>query len=1152
MSFIHLRLHSQYSIVDSIVDVDGLCEFLLAHQMPAVALTDECNLYAAVKFYKKALALGIKPIFGADLWILDGNEPSRLTVLCQDDQGLSHLMFLISKAYLKAERRNGVPLIPIEWLTPENLQGLIALSGGVAGRIGQALLKDESGLELLVEKYQRLFPNNRFYLEISRLGHANEKRYGQKIVPLAGALNLPLVATGLVCFLKKEDFDAHEVRVAVGLGEVLDGSRKTSNYLDTQYLQSPLEMQALFEDLPEALLNTVEIAKRCNAKLSLGKVFLPDFPVPEGQTMGEYLRALSIEGLRERLIHAKDFLNQALDEQAYLARLEIELDVIIKMGFSGYFLIVADFIQWAKKQDIPVGPGRGSGAGSIVAYALKITDIDPIPYDLLFERFLNPERVSMPDFDVDFCMEGRDLVIDYVAQKYGRESVSQIITFGSMAAKAALRDVGRVMGLGYGFVDKIAKLVPNELGITLQDALKDPAFKEKYETDDEVRPLVDMALKLEGTVRNVGKHAGGVVIAPSELSNFSPVYCEEGSEQIVSQFDKDDVEAIGLVKFDFLGLRNLTIIKMAIKTINNLRKVEGKPPLVIENIPLNDALSFSLLKRCHTTAVFQLESRGMKDLIRRLQPDSFEEIIALVALFRPGPLQSGMVDDFIERKHGRSPVIYDHPDLKDILHTTYGIILYQEQVMKIAQVLANYTLGGADLLRRAMGKKKPEEMAQQREIFLKGASERSIAPELAGKIFDLMEKFAGYGFNKSHSAAYALVSYQTAYLKAHYPAEFMAAVLSSDMDNTDKVVAFIEDCELLGLPVLPPDIHQSELQFTVQPGEKKAIRFGLGAVKGVGSAALESIFDERSKRPFKDLFDFCDRVNLRKVNRRVIEALIHSGAMDALGPSREGMLLTLDLALMSADQNSRNLEKGQSDIFGNSVGEAGGAQEIPALKFSIPAVINLSQRLLLEKQVLGFFLSGHPMRLQSAELAKMGVRPLNSLVTTAKGKVARVGGLLVDKRQIKTKQGKIMMILSIEDGDLRRDVTVFSEVLERYKEKLIDNALLIIEGEVSPDDFSQGLRVVAKDIYTFSEARARYARALKIKLHANQVKSGVVTTIKQLLEPHRGGQSSLVIEYENDQAKTTLRTQDWTLQLKAPVIEDLSKLLGEEGMELIY
>jgi DNA polymerase-3 subunit alpha len=1150
-AFVHLRVHSQYSIVDSIVDIDSLIDRVRLFEMPAVALSDEANLYAAVKFYKKALSCGVKPIFGADLRIVEGKSFARLTVLCHSDLGLSNLMRLLSRAYREADREEGIPLIPFEWLTQASLEGLIGLSGGIEGRIGQALLREESHVETLIQAYQGLFSTDHFYIEISRLGHPAESRYIQTVIPLAEKYGLPLVATSPVCFLNQEDFDAHEVRVAVGKGEVLDGSKKTSNYLNSQYLKSPLEMETLFSDLPSALENTVEIAKRCNLHLSLGRVCLPDFPVPTGSSVSGYIRFCAEKGLSERLDEGRKW-GKSFDEEAYRARLDTELDVIIKMGFSGYFLIVADFIQWAKAEDIPVGPGRGSGAGSIVAYALKITDIDPIPYDLLFERFLNPERVSMPDFDVDFCMDGRDKVIEYVAQKYGRNSVSQIITFGSMAAKAAIRDVGRVMGLSYGFVDKIAKLVPNELGITLQDALKDEVFKQKYDTDEEARPLIDMALRLEGTIRNVGKHAGGVVIAPSELSDFCPVYCEEGSTQIVSQFDKDDVESIGLVKFDFLGLRNLTIIKMAMDLVNASRRDSGESPLSIEHIPLDDPSTFQLLKRCQTTAIFQLESRGMKDLIRRLQPDSFEEIIALVALFRPGPLQSGMVDDFIERKHGRSPVVYDHPDLKEILQTTYGIILYQEQVMKIAQVLANYTLGGADLLRRAMGKKKPEEMAKQREIFVEGALARGVSADLSGKIFDLMEKFAGYGFNKSHSAAYALVSYQTAYLKAHYPAEFMAAVLSSDMDNTDKVVTFIEDCRGLGLEVLAPDIQLSEFQFTVEApslgsvASKGGIRFGLGAVKGVGAAALESIVEERKKRPFTSLFDFCARVNLRKANRRVLEALIHSGAMDALGPSRESMLLTLDSAMLSADQDSRNLEKGQADIFGAS------QVELPSLPFITPKRVNISERLFHEKQVLGFFLSGHPLSLYGPELLKMGVRSLNGLTPTPKGRTAKCAGLLVDKRQLKTKQGKSMAILSIEDGDTRREVMVFSEVLDRYRDKLIENTLVVIEGEISPDDFSKGLRIVAKDIYSFFEARARYARAMKINLHVDQVKAGMVGSVKALLEPHRGGQSMLLIEYESGEAKTLLRTQDWSLQLKAGLLEDLVKLLGEKGVELVY
>ena len=1144
LPFVHLRLHSQYSIVDSIIELSALFETLVAEKMSAVALTDECNLYAAVKFYKAALASGIKPIFGADFRIVDGKTPTRLTLLCRTDQGWSNLMVLISRAYLEAERLDGIPLIPVEWLNAQCLKGLIGLSGGLEGRIAQALLKEESGIQALIEQYQAYFEPDSFYLEISRLGYPEEARYVEKVLGWAEAMNLPLIATASVCFLKQADFDAHEVRVAIGKGEVLDGGRCSSKYRETQYLQSAAEMSVLFQDLPEALLNTVEIAKRCNVSLSLGKVFLPNFPVPEGQSIGDYLRFSAQKGLLERLSHGKS-LARVFNETAYEVRLDIELKVIIEMGFSGYFLIVADFIQWAKNHEIPVAPGRGSGAGSLVAYALNITDIDPIPYDLLFERFLNPERVSMPDFDVDFCMDGRDRVIEYVAERYGRESVSQIITFGSMAAKAVIRDVGRVMGLPYSFVDKIAKLVPHELGITLTEALKDPLLKEKYERDEEVRSLIDMALRLEGTVRNVGKHAAGVVIAPSRLSDFCPVYCEESSKQMLSQFDKDDVESIGLVKFDFLGLRNLTIIKMAVDRVNEYRVKAGEALFSIENIPLDDSLSFALLRRCQTTAIFQLESRGMKDLIRQLQPDSFEEIIALVALFRPGPLQSGMVEDFIERKHGRAPVVYDHPDLKDILQTTYGIILYQEQVMKIAQVLGNYTLGAAALLSRSMGKKKAGGMANQREIFLKGAAEREISPDLAGKIFDLMEKFAGYGFNKSHSVAYAMVSYQTAYLKAHYPAEFMAAVLSSDMDNTDKTVVFIEDCKALGLEILPPDIHLSAFQFTVETN-RKGIRWGLGAVKGVGQAALESIFEERAKRKFESLFDFCARVNLRKANRRALEALIYSGAMDGLGPHRETLLLSLELAMMSADQGSRNLEKGQGDMFD-------AAQVVlPALQWIEPKSINFSERFFAEKQVLGFFLSGHPLSVYQEELSRMGVRRLGDLSPTSKGRITKLAGLLVDKRALTTKQGKRMMILSLEDGETRRDVMLFSEVLDHYQEKLLENTLLVIEGEITPDDFSKGLKIVAKALHPFGEAKAHYAKALKIKLHANQIKQGTVASLKTLLEPHRGGPSLLLIEYENADAKTLLRTQDWSLQLKDRVLEDLIDLLGESGVELLY
>ncbi|HKE46707.1 MAG TPA: DNA polymerase III subunit alpha, partial [Rhodanobacteraceae bacterium] len=784
--FIHLHVHSEYSLTDSTIRVGDLVDACVREGMPAVALTDQSNLFALVKFYKAAEAAGIKPIAGCDLWIAERDErapPQRLTVLCQNRAGYLNLSRLLSRAY--ATHRHGEnALVHIDWLG-EASEGLIVLAGRESD-IGRLLIggRDDAA-RVRAEWLRERFPD-RLYLEATRTHKATEEAFLDGALALGATLDLPLVASNDVRFLHRDDFEAHEARVCIHAGRVLADPKRPRDYTAEQYLKSPEQMAALFKDLPELALNSVELAKRCNLELSFGKYFLPAFPVPSDHTLASFIRDNARAGLADRLSKHPPAAGFARED--YEKRLEIELDVIVQMGFPGYFLIVADFINWAKQHDIPVGPGRGSGAGSLVAYALGITDLDPLQFDLLFERFLNPERVSMPDFDVDFCMEGRDRVIRYVAEKYGRERVSQIITYGTMAAKAVVRDVGRVLGMSYGYVDRIAKLVPFELGITLDDALtKEPELKRLYESEEEIRNLIDLARSLEGLTRNAGMHAGGVVIAPSVLTDFAPLYCEEGSTSVVTQFDKDDVEAAGLVKFDFLGLRTLTIIDWAVASINRIRASQGEPPLDINAIPMDDAPTYALLKACRTTAVFQLESRGMKDLIRRLQPDCFEDIVALVALFRPGPLQSGMVDDFINRKHGRieGPIDYLHPDLKPTLLATYGVILYQEQVMQIAQVLAGYTLGGADLLRRAMGKKKPEEMAKQRSIFIDGAVARGVRQQQAAEIFDLMEKFAGYGFNKSHSAAYALLSYQTAYLKAHYPAAFMAAVLSADMDHTD-------------------------------------------------------------------------------------------------------------------------------------------------------------------------------------------------------------------------------------------------------------------------------------------------------------------------------------------------------------------------------
>ncbi|MEH6458211.1 MAG: DNA polymerase III subunit alpha, partial [Cocleimonas sp.] len=889
MSFVHLRLHTEYSLVDSTIRIKQLMPAVEAGGMPAVAMTDQNNLFGMVKFYRAARAAGIKPIFGVDVLLVDEDDDDltyHIILLCQNDAGYKNVTKLISRAYMEGQKL-GVPRVQRSWIH-EYSDGVIMLSGGRDGDVGHALLAGNKALaQTRLSEWLSVFPE-RYYLELQRTGRPGEDEYLHAAVALADANKIPVVATNDSRFITKEDFEAHEARVCINSGYTLGDNTRPKIYSEQQYLRTAAEMHELFSDIPEAIQNTIEIAKRCNVTLTLGKNYLPAFPIPEGMTEAEFFAEESVKGLELRYqdIFDESILNNpevfAEKRIAYDERLQIELDVINGMGFPGYFLIVADFIQWSKDNDIPVGPGRGSGAGSLVAYALKITDIDPLLYDLLFERFLNPERVSMPDFDIDFCMDKRELVIDYVARTYGRDKVSQIITYGSMAAKAVVRDCGRILSHPYGFVDRIAKLIPFEIKMTLTKAMQqEPDLKELYEVDDEVRGLMDLALKLEGLTKNAGKHAGGVLISPSTLVDFTPLYCEEGGS-IVSQFDKDDVEAVGLVKFDFLGLRNLTIIDWAVKSINVLRETQGKDAIRIEDIPLDDKKSFDLLRAAKTTAVFQLESHGMKELIKRLQPDVFEDIISLVALYRPGPLQSGMVDEFVNRKNGLTKVTYQHPDLEPLLNTTYGVIVYQEQVMQIAQVLAGYSLGGADMLRRAMGKKKPEEMAKQRSIFMEGSIKNNVEEQTATDIFDLMETFAEYGFNKSHSAAYALVSYQTIWLKAHYPAAFMAAVLSADMDTTEKVVTFVDDCRQLNLEVVPPDINRSSYRF-ISENEGNVI-FGLGAIKGAGESAIGEIIEERDKNgPFKSMAEMCQRVKSRKISKRILETLIRGGAFDKLG-----------------------------------------------------------------------------------------------------------------------------------------------------------------------------------------------------------------------------------------------------------------------------
>jgi len=1148
-NFVHLHLHTEFSLVDGLVRIKPLMQAVSKSNMPAVALTDQSNLFAMVKFYRAALAAGIKPIIGVEILIHPESEripPSRIVLLCQNHEGYLNVNRLITRSYLEGQHR-GIPMIEKEWLAGST-NGLIALSAGRGGDIGQALLAEDTELaSKLADGWAELFPD-RFYLELQRTGREHEERYVHAAMALATAKNIPVVASNDVRFIDANDFDAHEARVCIHDGHALNDSRRPHSYSNQQYLRSPEEMCELFSDIPEAIENSVLIAKRCNIELQLGTYFLPDFPVPEGLDINQFLIQESEAGLEKRIAQLGpiDGKFDADKRQIYFDRLKVELDVIISMEFPGYFLIVADFIKWAKNNDVPVGPGRGSGAGSIVAYALFITDLDPIKYELLFERFLNPERISMPDFDVDFCMDGRDKVIDYVARTYGRNKVSQIITYGTMAAKAVIRDAGRALGQPYGFVDPIAKLIPFEIGITLTKALdQEEELRRRYEQDEDVHSLIELALSLEGITKNAGKHAGGVVISPTDLTDFLPLYCEQGSESIVSQLDKDDVESIGLVKFDFLGLRTLTIIDWAVKTVNRDRERAGEPLLVLDQLTTDDPETFALLKRCETTAVFQLESRGMKELIKKLQPDNFEEIIALVALFRPGPLESGMVDDFINRKHG-AKVEYPFAELEEVLGPTYGVIVYQEQVMQISQIIGNYSLGGADLLRRAMGKKKPEEMAKQRSIFMSGASELGFDEKKAGDLFDLMEKFAGYGFNKSHSAAYALVSYQTAWLKAHYPAAFMAAVLSSDMDNTDKVVTLIDECRTMKLKVLPPNVNTCDYMF--KSNGDSEIFYGLGAIKGAGEGALESVIQERSENGlFSDVFDFCRRIDARKLNRRVLEALIRAGALDGLGANRATLMASLGLALQSAEQYLKDKARGQDDMFG------GTAEEVQAISVEEQEDWSEKHRLEAEKETLGLYLTGHPIAQYEKELSRFVSTRLADVQPSRNKQEQTVAGLVVALQTRNTKSGGRIGFMTLDDRSGRLEVAAFTDVFAQFQDLIGKDKLLVIKGPVAEDDYSGGLRMRATQIYDIDQARENYARQLLIQLPADKAGNGFIDSLEQVLTPYKNGQCPICLDYQRPDASTRLLLgEEWRIRPTDELLYNLRKLLGDGQVKLLY
>ncbi|WP_136247341.1 DNA polymerase III subunit alpha [Halomonas borealis] len=1164
--FVHLRVHSEFSLVDGLVRLKPLIKAAGNQGVPAVTLTDEANLFALVKFYGGAQGAGLKPIIGGDFWLAnphDAAHPYRLTLLAMNDVGYRNLTELISRGWVEGQR-DGHALLERRWVL-EQSEGLIALSGGREGDVGRHLLTDHHAeARALLEEWQAAFPG-RYYLELTRTGRALEEECVHLSVELAVATGTPVVATNDVRFLEREDFWAHETRVSIGEGKALDDKRRERRYTEEQYFKSPEEMSELFSDIPEALENSVMIAARCNVEVRLGEIFLPEYGIPEGMTQEEFFRKISHDGLTERLgflypaaRYPRDGAEYAEIDARYRERLDFELNIILEMGFPGYFLIVMDFIQWAKDNDVPVGPGRGSGAGSLVAYAQKITDLDPLEYDLLFERFLNPERVSMPDFDVDFCMEKRDRVIDYVAERYGRDAVSQIVTFGTMAAKAVVRDVARAQGKPYSLGDKLSKLIPFEVGMTLGKAIEEePALKEYLDDDDEAREIWDMALKLEGITRGTGKHAGGVVIAPTKLTDFSPLICDEDGSGLRVQYDKNDIEDAGLVKFDFLGLRTLTIIDWALEMVDKVRATEGQGSLDIDAIPLDDRPTFEMLKKAETTAVFQLESRGMKELIKRLLPDSLEDMIALVALFRPGPLQSGMVDDFINRKHGRAEVSYPHPDyqhelLKPVLEPTYGIILYQEQVMQIAQVMAGYSLGQADMLRRAMGKKKPEEMAKQRAGFLEGCEANGIEATLAGNIFDLVEKFAGYGFNKSHSAAYGLVSYQTAWLKAHYPGPFMAAVMSTEMDNLDKVVPLIEECRHLGLTVTPPDVNVGGYKFTVD--DQARVVYGLGAIRGVGEGPIGAIVEAREQDgAFRDLFDFCKRVDPKRMNKRTLEALIRSGALDNLGPSRAVMAASLEAALKAAAQNQTNQNLGMIDMFGEAfvASDEADAADVYADYRRVRDWTD-KERLSGEKETLGLYLTGHPIDEYEKELERFVSTRIGDLKPSREPQ--RVAGLVVGMRTMKSKRGDTMAFVTLDDRTGRIEASLFGELFDAVRGRLDTDQVLIVEGEVQSDEYSGGLRLRGKEITPMVDARTRYGQAVELALDGERVNGRLVDHLRDSLTPYRNGDGLPVrLRYRHPLASAWLElAEEWRVTPSDELLIALREVEGQDGVRLRY
>ena len=1146
LDFVHLHVHSEYSLVDGIIRVNELVDHSVSLGYHSVALTDLTNLFGLIEFYRTARKKGIKPIVGSEINIAKDKDSiaAPLVLLAMNKQGYINLTKLVSKAYVEGQV-NGNPIVLFSWLE-EYADGLMALSGGMEGHIGNSILAGNEQLsESRIEFFKKIFKDN-FFIEIQRTGKVNEKEYNDSVLKIASRKEIPVVATNNVRFLNAvdpdispSDFEAHEARVCIQRGDILDDPRRPKNYTEEQFFRSKEEMIELFSDIPEALTNTVRIAEKCNIDLELGKFYLPDFEVPDEFSREDFLRKISKEGLLNRIQDIKNSTDSySLEESTYIERLNYELDMICKLDFAGYFLIVADFVNWAQKNDIPVGPGRGSGAGSIVAYALGITAIDPIRYDLLFERFLNPERVSNPDFDIDFCIEGRDKVLEYVTNKYGKDSVAQISTRGTMAARAVLRDVVRVLGKPYGFGDRLAKAIPDVLGISLEEAYQEKQFKETIEESDESKEVFDMALKLEGLSRSVGTHAAGVVIAPTALTDFTPLFLDSDKGTVASQFDMSDVESAGLVKFDFLGLKTLTIIDQSVRRINE-KAANKENEINIEDLSLKDEATFKLLQRGETTGIFQLESRGMRDYLKQLVPNDFEDIVSMNALYRPGALGMNMVDSYINRKHGKEEVTYGHDAVKKILGTTYGVIVYQEQVMQIAQELSGFTLGQADILRRAMGKKKKEEMESLRSTFVDGAVNKDVNKNYAANLFDQIEQFAGYGFNRSHSVGYALIAYQTAWLKAHYPAEFMASVLSCDLGNTDNIQLFVDDCRNIGLTVQSPDINRSSYRF--EDLDSETILYGLGAIKGIGESLVDQIVLERKHENFKDMYDFCLRVGFNRINKRILTTLIGSGAMDSLG-KRKDLFIKIDSFLKNAEQASERNKSNIKDLFGEDIVISPKEDKDIDIEFDEVAA---------EWNALGFYLDSHPLENKRKEVRNMCgffISELQPEVHTQ-----RIAGCLMQFNVRQGKRGRFAFA-TLDDGSAKIEVSVWTDVFDKYRNLLKKGQVLIVEGVIEKDDYSDFVKhkMIAERIMTFDQARHEYIKNIRINLE-NDAKDTevVVNSLKEIANSNEG--NTVLISYKGDGAKADIALpSNFSVKLDDSSIKALGKRFGAENLEFVY